>query len=103
MEIQSRVTNALYRSLDELNVLLPKSERIPKTTDAPLFGGGSSLDSVNLVNLIVSLENHLEQEAFQNVKLTEDPRFFQNAPAFKTVGSLIRFIVETLARGDQGK
>ena len=49
----------IKKSFEELNELLPKDKKLVITDSTPLIGEKSSLDSIDLVNLFVSLEKYL--------------------------------------------
>ena len=48
----------IKKSFEELNELLPKEKKLVIADSTPLIGEKSSLDSVDLVNLFVSLEKN---------------------------------------------
>ena len=83
----------IKKSFEELNELLPKEKKLVITDSTPLIGEKSSLDSVDLVNLFVSLEKNLKEE--KNYILTFDD-ILQNIEQLKTIHSLEVFLIKKL-------
>ena len=83
----------IKKSFEELNELLPKDKKLVITDSTPLIGEKSSLDSVDLVNLFVSLEKNLKEE--KNYILTFDD-ILQNIEQLKTIHSLEVFLIKKL-------
>ena len=74
------------------NDSLPKNKKIAKSTEAVLFGESSQLDSLGLVNLIVSTEEKLEEEFGVYVTLADEKAMSQKNSPFRTVTSLAQYI-----------
>jgi len=83
----------IKKSFEELNELLPKEKKLMITDSTPLIGEKSSLDSVDLVNLFVSLEKNLKEE--KNYILTFDD-ILENIEELKTIHSLEVFLIKKL-------
>ena len=83
----------IKKSFEELNELLPKEKKLVITDSTPLIGEKSSLDSVDLVNLFVSLEKNLKEE--KNYILTFDD-IMQNIEQLTTIHSLEVFLIKKL-------
>ena len=83
----------IKKSFEELNELLPKDKKLVITDSTPLIGEKSSLDSVDLVNLFVSLEKNLKEE--KNYILTFDD-ILKNIEQLKTIHSLEVFLIKKL-------
>ena len=83
----------IKKSFEELNELLPKEKKLVITDSTPLIGEKSSLDSVDLVNLFVSLEKNLKEE--KNYILTFDD-ILENIEQLKTIHSLEVFLIKKL-------
>ena len=72
--------------IEELNLEDLKPEEIDD--DAPLFGEGLGLDSLDAVELVVQVQKHFNVE----IKNMEEGRF-----AFQSINSLGNFIEERIA------
>ena len=79
------------RSIEELNELLPMQKKLSIEEKTPLVSEKSSLESIDLVNLFVSLEKNLKEK--KNHTLTFD-EILQNIKHLKTVGSLELFLTK---------
>ena len=81
MEVQEIVTNLKSQIIEQLNLEGMKPEDID--TDAPLFGTGLGLDSIDALELIVLLEKNY------NVKI-EDPK--ESKAIFASVKTMADYI-----------
>ncbi len=63
--------------------------------DTPVLGGGSDLDSMAVVHLIVDLEGRLQETYGRNWILADERALSRSRSPFRTVGDLVRFIIET--------
>ena len=77
------------KSLEELNELLPREKRLAMKDSTPLVGENSNLESIDLVNLFVSVEKNLKKSKNYNLSFDE---IIQNAEQLKTIGSLEVFL-----------
>jgi acyl carrier protein len=93
------IVHALFEIIDKLNEQRDQNEQIPKTENTILIGEGSDLDSLALINFIVSVEQKLEEEFQTLIVLTEQEDFFtsQDGP-FKTIGTLAFYIAKEIGR-----
>jgi len=81
----------IKKSIEELNELLPKERKLATKESALLVGEKSNLESIDLVNLFVSIEKNLKKVKNYNLPFDE---IIQNAEHFKTVGSLKTFLTK---------
>ena len=79
------------KSIEELNELLPKERKLTTKESTLLVGEKSNLESMDLVNLFVSIEKNLKKNKNYNLPFDE---IIQNAERFKTIGSLIVFLTK---------
>tara|TARA_B100002049_G_C15918224_1_gene306944 strand:+ start:254 stop:532 length:279 start_codon:yes stop_codon:yes gene_type:complete len=77
------------KSLEELNELLPREKRLVMKDSTPLVGENSNLESIDLVNLFVSVEKNLKKSKNYNLSFDE---IIKNAEQLKTIGSLEVFL-----------
>ena len=96
-----RMTEALFRAVDELNMTLPPERWVPKEMDAPLMGAGGSLDSLGIVNLIVAVEEHVEMAFGVLVNLVDQRTPRDGANPLESLGALGDY-VEGLLREQGG-
>ncbi len=98
--IKERVVNAIFDAIDEVNELLPKDGPIAKNLRVELLGESSELDSLSVVNFIVSSEQKIEEQFGVVISLTDENAIYTEHSPFNSIGSLVDF-VEILVEGHQ--
>ena len=88
------VLKVIYESIADLNLQLPEDWRMEPSVSTVLFGAGSRLDSLGLVNFIVIAEQKLEDHFGFQFDLTEDDPFSPATGHFRTVQSLAAYVCE---------
>ena len=86
------------RSIEELNDLLPKEKKLALEDSTSLVGEESKLESIDLVNLFVSLEKNLKEK--KNFTLTFDD-IIGNVDQLRTIGTLEIFLTNKLNKNDK--
>ena len=71
----------------------------PKKT-AKLLGPESSVDSLGVVNLLVTLEQNIEDEFNVNITIADEKAMSQKHSPFRSVGTLIEYIQLLLNEND---
>lgn len=99
---QQRVIDAIYDVFDELNLTRPLEQHLPKSPQTSLFGMGGRLDSLGLVNLVVSLEIKVQERLGVAVSLTDDDAMSRPHEVFKDVGSVARYVAARLCEASTG-
>ena len=92
MNMKERMFELIYQSIDELNEQYEQEQKLEKSLDTILMGKGSKLDSLGLVNLVVSVETAIEDEFDITITLADDRAMSQKHSPFRTVGSLSEYI-----------
>jgi acyl carrier protein len=93
---REKLTQAIYQAVDELNAQLPKGASVAKSFDAPLYGPGAKLESIDLVNLIIEVEEKVKEAFGVSITIADDRAMSaQNSP-FLTVGSLTTYVAELI-------
>lgn len=90
------VIQAIYRSIDEINGLLPDEKKIPTASDTALYGRSGHLDSLGLVNFIVAVERNLTKEFGLKMKLDDEHVVSHHSSPFISVQALANYIVGRL-------
>ena len=75
-----------------MNAQLPNEGHIEKSNNTALFGSGSKLDSLDLINLVVAVEQNIEDEFDVTIKLADERVLSQKTSPFKTVRTLTDYI-----------
>ena len=78
------------KSIIELNEMLSKEKKLEIKDTTPLISEESNLESIDLVNLFVSLEKNLKEKG--DFSLTFD-EIISNIGKLKTIGSLENFLI----------
>ena len=88
-----RVRKVIFGSIDELNKMRSQNNYIEKTPETMLFTDSAVLDSLELINLIVIIEDQFMHEFKFSISLTDEKtRSLEKSP-FKTIHSLINYVV----------
>jgi acyl carrier protein len=90
--MHKKILNLIYVTLDEYNEQLSDELQLEKSSDTKLFGQGSSLDSLGLINLIVAVEQNIEDEFDVTITLADERAMSQEKSPFRTVGTLTDYI-----------
>ncbi|MCH9684177.1 MAG: acyl carrier protein [Deltaproteobacteria bacterium] len=90
------VLPALYGVLKEMNQERPEDEQLVADPETKLYGKGGSLDSLDLVRLVVFLEQAIGEATNTSVSLSDERAMSQSNSNFKTVGSLAAFVVKLI-------
>ena len=90
--MRSGVKRILLESIEELNQDADERISLHNGEDTPIFGSGSDLDSLGLVNLIVAVEEKIESDFSVSITLADEKAMSQKTSPFRTVGTLIEYI-----------
>jgi len=96
MTTDERVVKAIFSAIDEINLQLPKEQRLEKSIETGLLDGSGKLDSLGMVNLIVAAEQNIEQEFGVPVSLVDEEALSQDGSPFRDVNSLACHIARIL-------
>lgn len=94
--MNDKVTYTIFKAIDEVNQLLPKWQRLEKSSDTVLFGQSGKLDSLGFVNLVVAAEQKIEEEFGIAINLANEDTALQNNSKFETIGTLVDHVVMLL-------
>ena len=95
-ETKTRVAELVYSVVDEINEDLSDRQKLAKSLDCVLFGEGGSLDSLGLVNLIVSTEQRLSDTFGVSITLADERAISQTNSPFTSIGSFVEYIEKRL-------
>ena len=81
----------VYDAVDQINNQNEGSiiEKSPKTV---LFGNGGCLDSLGLVNLVITIEQNIEDDCGVKIIIADERAMSQKYSPFRTLGSLVDYI-----------
>jgi hypothetical protein len=88
----------VYETIDVVNQQLPAARRLQKGPDTVIVGVAGSLDSLGIVNFIVTLEEKAGELLGIPVQLLDDTMLVETESPFRTVETLTSFL-ETSTQG----
>lgn len=99
---RSQVESAVLAAIDEVNQRLAVTAVLESAPETVLYGKGSGLDSLGLVNLIVAVEGALAEELDVEITLADEKAMSQESSPFRTVSTLVDYIVSRLEENNDG-
>ena len=85
------VTQIVLEALQNANRGRPDDDQLDTSAEAVLFGDGSSLDSMDLVSLIIDVEEMLA-DASCHVALSDERAMSMRHSPFRSVTTLVDFV-----------
>ena len=96
MTNSTKIEQTIYLAINEVNQTLEKEQQLTKTIETELFGNNGKLDSLGLVNFIVTLEQYIASELDKNVLLASEKSLSTDNSPFRTVKTLVAYIKKLL-------
>ena len=93
---ENEIIQVIFDAIDQLNEQYPEDQRLTKSVDTVLFGKSGKLDSLGLVNFIVTVEEIMEENFDLFISLAEEKAMSQKNSPFRTVGTLKEYIAGIL-------
>ena len=94
--MKAKVLELMFQAIDEFSEQ-PGTPEIEKSPETPLFGPSSVLDSLQLVNIIVALEQKIEEEFGRAIGAIANERAMsQKSSPLRTIGTLADFVTSIL-------
>jgi acyl carrier protein len=95
------ITAAVYAAVDELNRQLPKGAHIEKAPEAPLYGTGGKLESLDFVTFIMEVEEKIKTEFGVDLTIADENLLSKEKSPFSNLRTLIEYLEELLKRGSK--
>lgn len=95
-DTKSNIRDEIYDAIDQLNKQNPDRAQIEKSLETALFGKGSKLDSLGLINLLVAVEQNIESRMNVVITLADDRALSQEVSPFSTVHTLVDYIEDLI-------
>jgi acyl carrier protein len=96
MATDERVSKAVFSAVDELNKQLPAGVSVEKSLDAPLYGAGGKLESLDFVTLIMEVEEKINAEFGTTITIADENLLSKAKSPFSTLRTLIEYLEEML-------
>ena len=85
---------AISQAVAEPNLSLPPEKQISSDPDAILFGEGGQLDSLGLVNLVMTAEQHIGDLSGDDIVLASEAAMSRKRSPYRTLRRLAEYAVE---------
>jgi|SRR5580704_8379185 hypothetical protein len=86
------VLPVVYKGLDELNQQRARNQRLQATPECVLYGDTGSLNSLELSNFMVLMEQLVQEKFGVEIDLTEGDPFSSESGHMRTAGTLAEHI-----------
>jgi acyl carrier protein len=87
----------VYKAVDEVNAQSDNPVKIEKSPATALLGDGSSIDSLQLVNLIAAIEQVVASELGKSIMLLDESVFSAADKPLETLGNLAAHVEKLVA------
>jgi acyl carrier protein len=89
---------AVYEALDEVNFALSKDDQIAKDPKSKIFGNESRLDSLNVINLLVTTEEKISKRMGKKLSLVAGSDIFDlnNLEKISSVEYFVNYLYDAL-------
>jgi hypothetical protein len=92
----SEIAKLIHQTIDEINEQTPPEGRVGKTPQTIIVGPGSTLDSLGIINFLVTLEAKVAESTGRTVNLLNDDTLSDPQGPLRTVELIERFISERI-------
>ncbi len=82
----------MYEAIDVVNRQLPAARRLSKSPETIIVGPSGSLDSLGIVNFVITLEDRAHEVLGTPIKLFDGASLGEENGPFQTVDTLARFL-----------
>jgi acyl carrier protein len=96
MANHERIAAVVYGAVDELNKQLPKDAQVEKSPDAPLYGVGGKLESLDFVTFIMEVEEKIKTEFGLDITIADENLLSKEKSPFSSLRTLIVYLEEVL-------
>ena len=97
MNKREKVVEIIYNIIDEeINSLPSRKDPLKKSEDTVLFGGPNGLDSLDLVNLIIGVEEEIGDIFDSDIALADESAMSEENSPYRTVKTLADYILTLL-------
>ena len=102
MNTEEKILTAIYRAVNCMNAELPPDRQMSKTPGARLLGSQSVLDSLHLVNLLITIEREVEDAIGVTLTLANERALSMKESPFRTIESLANYIELLISETQSG-
>lgn len=87
-----KIRNIIIEAINELNEQMNEKDRIEITDTLVLMGNGSTIDSLDFVSLMVSIEDKIFNEYNKSITTVSEKAFSNKYNPFGSIDKLSSFI-----------
>ncbi len=103
MDQRARIIQIIYDTIEEeINSLPSRKEPLEKSEDTVLFGSSGGLDSLDLVNLIIGVEEEIGDTFDSEIALADESAMSEENSPYRTVKTLADYILTLLEANSSG-
>ena len=102
MNNSDKILAAIYCAADCINADLPPDRQLSKTTETPLLGPQSALNSLHLVGFIIGIEREVEDTFGVALTLADERALSMKESPFRTIESLASYIGVLISEAQNG-
>ena len=99
--MQNSYFSIVETAIRELNIK-NEEENMDVKPDTVLLGTASTLDSIDLINLIVAIEDKIKTKYGQSITLVNERAMSSEDSPFGTVSSLVGYLEELVSETESG-
>ena len=92
MKDRKTIENLIINAVKEINEQLPQEQQLGQSTKTVIYGKDGKLDSLGLVNLLVTIEQNIEDGFDVSITIADERAMSQKHSPFRTVGALVDYI-----------
>ena len=89
-------TNLIFEGIKDYNTQVNKKNQLPISIELELFSENGVLDSLGLVNLIMSIEEKFEDYLDTSIVIADEKAMSQKNSPFQSVQSMADYLSEEL-------
>ncbi len=89
-------TNLIFEGIKDYNTQVNKKNQLPISTELELFSENGVLDSLGLVNLIMSIEEQFEDYLDTSIVIADEKAMSQKNSPFQSVQSMADYLSKEL-------
>lgn len=88
---------ATKSAIEEVNLSVADDKKLSDDPDAVLFGEGSALDSIGLVNVVMAVEAQLGDMTGEDIVLASEAAMSRRNSPYRSLRALAEYAVEVSA------
>lgn len=91
-ERHAEVQQLVYEALETANAMLPPEATLAAALDTLIVADGTTLDSLGIINVVLAIEEHCQQEGHA-IELFDESLIVDPEGPFRTVATIVDHII----------